>query len=134
MSGLAPYWQPNPYLLFVGDIAVTDTWVVTPRGTCRLRGTRWIVTDRTYWTQTTPLWAVVLAAVVVGVLIWFCLIGLLGLLFLLVKENQLAGSVEVAVCGEDFFYATQVPVKNPSAVLATRQLAATAQSLATMAG
>jgi hypothetical protein len=132
MSGLTPYWQPSPYLLVVGDIGITDTWVVTPRGSCPLRGTRWIVTDRTYYKQATPVWAIVLAAVLVSLFIWVCLLGLLGLLLLLVKEYQLAGSVEVAVSGDEFFYATQVPTRSSFAVFQTHQLAAQAQALATM--
>lgn len=77
----------EPYLVTIGDIGVTQHWVVTPRGTLPLAGAEWWLTERAGWTQQIPVWAVILAVVFFP----------LGLLFLLVKENRYASWLEVTV-------------------------------------
>ena len=78
---------PEPYLLTIGDIGVTPSWVVTPRGTVPLLGSQWWVAERSGWRQQIPVWAIVLAV----------LLFPLGLLFLLVKEPRLQTWLEVTV-------------------------------------
>lgn len=95
--------QYEPIRVSVGQIACTDTQVHTPVGTYPLKGTIWTVTNQTYVTESIPAYAIVLT--ILGV--WFCL---LGLLFLLIKERRLNGSVQVAVQGPGFSYSTYVPV------------------------
>jgi hypothetical protein len=94
---------PNAPLCTVGDIAVTQTRVITPNGQVPLEGTTWIVTHQTTMTQATPPWAIVLAII-------FALACLLGLLFLLVKEQRISGFIQVTVQRDGFYHATQVPI------------------------
>ncbi|MCH9815655.1 MAG: hypothetical protein K0U64_04265 [Actinomycetia bacterium] len=110
-------------MLQIGDIGVTEHWVVTPNGTAPLRGTRWLATDNTRVQERIPTTAIVLAIVFA----FFCL---LGLLFLLMKEQYVTGYVEVRVTGEDLDHWTQVPVFDVEQVVATRALVSQAQALA----
>lgn len=92
--------QPvEPYLLQIGDIGVTRSWVVTPRGYAPLAGSEWFVADRTAWTQEIPVWAIVLAIVLFP----------LGLLFLLVKEARATGWLEVTVRSGAFVHQVAIP-------------------------
>jgi hypothetical protein len=50
------------------------------------------------------------------VFIWLFLLGLLGLLFLLVKEDRTDGTVQVVVQGPGFVHGTQLPVASPQQV------------------
>jgi hypothetical protein len=96
-------------LVTVGDIACTQTTVITPNGTYPLAGTNWIVTNNTRVTKKIPTYAIVLAIV-------FALLCLIGLLFLLMKEEVTDGSVQVSVQGGGLFYATQVPITDASQI------------------
>ena len=58
---------------------------------------------------------------------FFCL---LGLLFLLMKEQYVTGYVEVRVTGEDLDHWTQVPVYDAEQAVAARTLVWQAQALA----
>ena len=113
----------EPYVLQIGDIGVTEHWVVTPNGTAPLAGTRWIVIDNTRVQQRIPTTAIVLAIVFA----FFCL---LGLLFLLMKEDYVTGYVEVRVTGEALDHWTQVPVYDTNQVVTTRSLVSQAQIMA----
>lgn len=117
---------PQGFVLTVGDIGITPDHVVTPNGTAPLRGSQWIVNDRTQLTRAIPTWAIVMA-------ILLALACLLGLLFLLVKEDRVTGWVEVTVRSGDLFHVTQLPVNRPEDVAHYRYLVAQAQSLAAQA-
>jgi hypothetical protein len=93
----------EPVLVTIGDIACTQTQVITPMGRGSLRGTTWIATRQTTISEKIPTYAIVLAVI-------FALACLLGLLFLLIKERTLQGFVQVSVQGPGVYYATQVPV------------------------
>ncbi len=101
--------QYEPIRVSLGQIACSDTQVHTPVGSYPLKGSIWTVTNQSYITESIPTYAIVLT--ILGV--WFCL---LGLLFLLIKERRLNGSVQVAVQGPGFSYSTYVPVYNEAAI------------------
>jgi hypothetical protein len=89
-----PYAPPAaPILLAMGDIAVTQTHVITPSGTYPLEGTSWYVADHSVYEQVTPQWALITA--IVGLFV----VCILSLLLLLVKETKLSGFVQVTVQG-----------------------------------
>jgi hypothetical protein len=92
-------------LVTVGDVAVSQTQYATPAGTFPLARTQWIVQENVQTTQGIPTYAIVLAVV-------FFLFCLLGLLFLLIKEERTSGYVQVTVQGQGTFHATQIPVNN----------------------
>ena len=64
----------------LGDIGVTQSWVVTPSGTRPVGSVTWLFTDMSRTTQAIPVWAIVCA-------ILFFVFCLLGLLFLLVQRD-----------------------------------------------
>lgn len=88
----------------IGEIAVTAATVRTPAGEFPLAGSTWHVTD--YWQseQRTPQWAIV--AAIVG----FCVLTVLSLLFLLVKETVHRGTVQVGVTNGPWHYVARIPV------------------------
>ena len=94
-----------PPLVSVGDIAVSQTQYATPAGTFPLARTQWMVQENVQTTQGIPTYAIVLA-------ILFFIVCLLGLLFLLIKEERTSGYVQVSVQGQGAFHATQIPVSN----------------------
>jgi hypothetical protein len=116
----------DPIVLTIGDIGVTRNWVVTPNGNARLAGSQWIARDMTRVESRIPPWAIVLAIV-------FALACLLGLLFLLVKEQYTTGYVEVSVQAGTLFHATQIPVSGHHQVAHVRQQVSEAQTLAAAA-
>ena len=118
---------PEQILLSIGDIGVSRSWVVTPNGSAPLVGSQWIVQDRTITQRSIPTYAIVLAIV-------FALACLLGLLFLLIKEDRMTGYVEVSVRIGNLFHVTQLPAQAPQSVLHARQLVAQAQSMTAAAG
>lgn len=119
--------HPSQFVLTIGDIGITsDNLVVTPNGTAPLRETRWIALDQSVTTQTIPAYAIVLAVI-------FALACLLGLLFLLIKEDRTTGYVMVTVTGPGVQHSTQVPVNSPYAVAQVRQMVSQAQSMAASA-
>jgi hypothetical protein len=95
--------QQGPILVTVGDISCTQTEVIPPAGRAPLARTTWITTNQTMTVERIPPYAIVLAVV-------FALACLLGLLFLLIKERQVQGYVQVSVQGDRVYWATQVPV------------------------
>lgn len=74
-----------------------------------------------------PAYAIVLAII-------FAFACLLGLLFLLIKEDRTTGYVEVSVRSGNLFHVTQIPAQSPAAVLYVRQLVNQAQSMAAAVG
>ncbi len=114
------------FLLTVGDVGVTATDIVTPNGTAALAGSTWIVSDMSVTERRIPTWAIVCAIV-------FALACLLGLLFLLVKEDVTRGYVQVSVRSGDLSHMTQIPVTTPVQVAQIRGQVAQAQALAAQA-
>ncbi len=115
--------QPEQFVLTIGDIGVSPSWIVTPNGTAPLRGSQWTVQDWTYTRQAIPTWAIVVA--VIG-----AVVCLLGLLFLLVKEPRTDGFVEVTVRSDHVFHGIRLPADTPHAVAHVRHLVYQAQTMA----
>jgi len=105
-TGLAAPWQP---LVEIGDISVDQTWVRTPSGSLPTAKAIWTVQDMTRTDTGIPAYAIILAVV-------FFFLCLLGLLFLLIKENRTTGWMQVTVQGPAFAHTTQVPVSNQGRV------------------
>jgi hypothetical protein len=122
----APATSPAPYLLTIGDIGVTPDLVVTPNGHAPLAGSQWITMDMSRTEKRIPTSAIILAIV-------FAIFCLLGLLFLLMREETTVGYVEVSVRSGDLAHRTQLPVSSPTDVARIRQLVAQAQSMAAQA-
>ena len=112
-----PYANPDAPLLTIGDIVITKDWIYVPEGRFPLQGTTWTVQDATQVNEVIPTWAIIVAIVVALVT---CL---LGLLFLLVKEQQYAGFVSVTVTGEGLYHTTQFAPGPANAHWANSQVA-----------
>lgn len=95
-------------LLTIGDIAITPSTVITPAGRLPVRGSTWTMTDMSRTEEKTPAWAIIAAILIFW---WTCL---LGLLFLLVKERQTSGYIQVTVQGGGVFHSTMVPAHSPA--------------------
>ncbi|WP_433700198.1 hypothetical protein [Nocardiopsis sp. CA-288880] len=108
----------------IGEIAFSQNTVITPIGRFPIRGTVWTVNDMSRTERTTPAWAVVVAILVFW---WTCL---LGLLFLLVKEQKTTGHVQVSVQGHDKHYTTSILVTHPAVVGQIHQQVNYARNLA----
>lgn len=93
----------TPGYLTIGDITVTETEVIVPYGRFPLSGTTWIVQDSTQVTEAIPTHAIVLA------IVFSVLLCLLGLLFLLMKEQRYIGFVAVTVSGPGLYHTTYFP-------------------------
>ncbi|WP_231857584.1 hypothetical protein [Tsukamurella pulmonis] len=103
--------MPEPVLVSIGDIHCTASEVITPVGTFPIAGSQWGVSDQSITTRAIPTWAIVLA--IVGAFV----VCLFSLFFLLVKEDQTRGFVQVTVVGpEGRSYTTSVPVSSFAAV------------------
>lgn len=113
-------------LLTIGDIGVSRHWVVTPNGSAPLAGSTWIARDMSRTESKIPTWAIVMA-------ILFALLCLLGLFFLLVKEQKTTGYVEVSVQQGQLHHVTQIPLSNAQQLAQVRQLVYQAQSMAAAA-
>ncbi|MGW8380689.1 hypothetical protein [Streptomyces sp. ODS28] len=96
-------------LVTIGDITVTPERIVTPAGEMPLKGAVWTVTDMSRTEERIPTHAVVLAVV----FFFFCF---LGLLFLLMKERNTVGHVQVTVSSGGRFHSVMLPVNSPMAV------------------
>jgi hypothetical protein len=112
----------DPVLVVIGDMACTQTHVITPNGTYPLAGTSWIATHQVHETTGTPTYAIILTIV-------FFLFCLLGLLFLLIKEHTLQGHVQVSVQGPGIYHAAQVPVSSRAQIADIEQRVNYARSL-----
>ncbi|WP_433035286.1 hypothetical protein [Actinomycetospora sp. CA-053990] len=93
-------------LITIGDIAVTPEHVITPQGRFPVGQVHWTLTDQSHTTSGIPAWAIVLAII-------FFVFCLLGLLFLLAKEERTVGWAQIGVQGPGFFHAVQLPVSSP---------------------
>lgn len=118
------FQPPSPFDVVIGEIGVNREWVVTPAGSVPVKGSRWSVVDRVTVTRAIPTWAVVCA--ILGAV--FCL---LGLLFLLAREDQFQGTIDVTVDADRLTYTTQIyPTAGVQTVYLVRQQVWTAQQLA----
>src|SRR3954462_1721728 len=111
----APLVDPGPVIVQIGEIAVTSTVVHTPTGDIPLAGSQWQVNDYWFSRQRIPRWAIV--AAVAG----FCVLTVLSLLFLLVKESVAEGTVQVTVTNGTRQYVARIPVSDQNAVTAINQ-------------
>jgi hypothetical protein len=105
-TGSVAPWQP---LVEIGDIGVDQHWVRTPSGSLPTAKATWSVQDMTRTETGIPAYAIVLTVV-------FFIFCLLGLLFLLIKENRTTGWMQVTVQGPAFVHTTQVPVSHQAAI------------------
>lgn len=114
----------GPVLVQIGEIAVTSSTVFTPAGQIPLHGSTWQMAD--YWQseQRTPRWAIV--AAIVG----FCVLTVLSLLFLLIKETVHRGTVQVTISNGGWLYVARIPVTNQYEVQQIHQRVNYARSLA----
>lgn len=97
------YEQAEPTLVTIGDIIVTQNWVVTPSGRRPRREVSFSLTPMYQSGQAIPTWAIVCA-------ILFFVFCLLGLLFLLVKEERTTGQVQVTAQAPGFLHVCYIPV------------------------
>jgi hypothetical protein len=97
---------PQPALVTIGDIVVTPDHVITPQGRFPVGQVHWSLSNQSYTSSAIPPYAIVLAIV-------FALFCLLGLLFLLIREERTVGYAQVAVQGPGLFHAVQLPVSSP---------------------
>jgi hypothetical protein len=117
---------PGPVIAMIGEIAVTSTTVRTPAGDIPLAGSTWQVSDYWHSEQKTPTWAIV--AAVLG----FCVVTVLSLLFLLVKETVHRGTVQVTVTNGSRQYVARIPVGTQAQVDYIHQQVNYARSLAAL--
>lgn len=110
----------------LGDISFSRLHVHLPSGRYPIRQSMWTVRDQTQTQSSIPAYAIVLAIV-------FAVFCLIGLLFLLIKEHRMVGYVEVAVQGDGFYHASQLPVNNPAQVAEIRRWVDYARGLAAAA-
>jgi hypothetical protein len=97
---------PAQPLVQIGDISVDQDWVRTASGSAPTAQVTWSVQDLTHRDLVIPTYAIVLAVVT------SVLTCLLGLLFLLIKEDRTTGWLQVTVQGPAFIHTTQVPVSH----------------------
>jgi hypothetical protein len=121
-----PAGGSGQFLLTIGDIGVLSNEVVTPNGSAPLAGASFIFRDMSVSEQKIPAWAIVLAII-------FAAACLLGLLFLLVKEEVWRGYAEVSVKSGPLQHMTQIPISSAEQLAYYRGLVAQAQSMAASA-
>lgn len=112
-------WRP---LVQIGDISADQQWVVTPSGSIPTAQATWTIQDLTRSYQGIPTYAIVLAVV-------FGLFCLLGLFFLLIKEEHTTGWLQVTVQGPGFVHTTQVPAYHQGTVADVHAMVSYARSL-----
>jgi hypothetical protein len=93
----------EPPRVTIGDVIVTQSWVVTPAGSRPRSEVTWTVTPMYQTTRATPTWAIVCAVL-------FFLLCLIGLLFLLAKEERTSGQMQVTVQAPGFLHTVYIPV------------------------
>lgn len=119
--------ESSPYVLTIGDIGVTaDNRIVTPNGVGPLKGSQWLVQDRTVHTTAIPAYAIVLA-------VFFALACLLGLLFLLIKEERVSGFIVVSVQTGTLRHSTEILTSSAQTYPQYFALVSRAQALAAAA-
>ncbi|MET9954581.1 hypothetical protein ABZ135_23975 [Streptomyces sp. NPDC006339] len=96
-------------LLALGDITVVGDQIITPAGPMPLKGAVWNAMDMSRTEEKMPTVAIVLAIV-------FFIFCLLGLLFLLMKEKQTTGFIQVTVTSGGRHHATMIPATGPDTI------------------
>ncbi|MFD5326355.1 hypothetical protein [Streptomyces sp. NPDC127092] len=102
MAGGAP-------LLSLGDITVVGDQIITPAGSMPLKGAVWNAMDMSRTEEKIPTVAIVLAII-------FFVLCLLGLLFLLMKEKQTTGFIQVTVTSGGKHHSTMIPATGPDTI------------------
>jgi hypothetical protein len=110
-----PAAEPGPVIVQIAEIGVTSTLVRTPTGDIPLAGSQWQVNDYWFASQRIPRWAII--AAIAG----FCVLTVFSLLFLLVKESVMQGTVQVTVTNGTRQYVARIPVRDQAAVTAINQ-------------
>jgi len=123
----AAYQANSSVLVTIGDIVCTQNEVITPSGRAPIGGVVWSFTDMSRTTRFIPTWAIVCTVI----FFFFCL---LGLLFLLAKEDRTEGSVQVVVQGQGFLHQVQLPVFSAMQVQDSAARVNYARSLSAAAG
>lgn len=119
-----PAAVPDQPQVTIGDIGVSQSAVYLPSGRFPLRGSTWTVSDMSHTEEKISTAGIVLA--IVG----FFLICFLALLFLLMKEKQTTGFVQVTVQGNGFSHTALIPAAGPHTVAYVTQQVNWARSLA----
>lgn len=96
-------------LLSLGDITVVGDQIMTPAGPMPLKGAVWNAMDMSRTEEKMPTVAIVLAVV-------FFVFCFLGLLFLLMKEKQTTGFIQVTVTSGGRHHATMIPATRPDTI------------------
>ena len=97
----------SPILLTVGQIVVNEHWLTTPAGSWELKEANVSLFDQTRMESRIPSWAIVTAIIT-------ALFFLVGLLFLLARENTITGFITVTITSEQGqAYTEHVPVNSP---------------------
>ncbi|MFF7179625.1 hypothetical protein [Streptomyces sp. NPDC008121] len=102
-----PAVQGGAPLLSLGDITVVGDQIITPAGALPLKGAVWNAMDMSRTEEKIPAAAIVLAIV-------FFIFCLLGLLFLLMKEKQTTGFIQVTVTSAGRHHSTMIPATGPN--------------------
>lgn len=121
-----PPLEAGPVIVQIAEIAVTSTTVRTPAGDIPLAGSQWQVNDYWFSQQRIPRWAII--AAIVG----FCVLTVFSLLFLLVKETVMQGTVQVTVTNGTRQYVARIPVFDQAAVTTINQQVNYVRSLAAL--
>ncbi len=112
----------STYDLVIGDIGIAQGWVITPNGRAPLTGSLWFISNQTTVRRTIPTVAIVLAII-------FAVFCLLGLLFLLMKEEEIVGYVQVTVQSAGLTHTVQIPVSTSQEIAHLQMLVAQAQGM-----
>jgi hypothetical protein len=120
-----PKQIPTPIpksVLSIGDILIDGDKVITPNGIGELSTAQWVFSDVSRTESRIPPVAIILAIV-------FALLCLVGLLFLLMREEKIYGYAEVSVHTGNLFHKVQIPVRTKGDVEKIQSLVYKAQSL-----
>ncbi|WP_435974428.1 hypothetical protein [Streptomyces sp. Qhu_M48] len=96
-------------VLSLGDITVVGDQIITPAGPMPLKGAVWNAMDMSRTEEKMPTVAIVLAVI-------FFVFCLLGLLFLLMKEKQTTGFIQVTVTSGGRHHSTMIPARGPDTI------------------
>ncbi|WP_405137513.1 hypothetical protein [Nocardia sp. NBC_01388] len=96
---------PAVVLVSIGDITVFPGMIVTPSARMPLKGATWTTVDNSRTETKIPAYAIVLAIL----LFPLCFIGLF---FLLIKEAQTTGYIEVGVGNGGRYHQTLIPAQD----------------------
>ncbi|NJP66602.1 hypothetical protein [Streptomyces spiramenti] len=119
---VAPQGQQGAPLLYIGDITVMPDAVLTPAGPMPLRGAVWTFNDLSRTEKAITTTGIVLACV-------FAVFCLLGLLFLLMREERTTGYIQVGVTSGGRHHSTMIPATTPHAGPAIAQQVAWLRSI-----